>query len=67
MRASIGAAAKIRLIGVVFGSERGVLRRQVPQWLQLPEFRVFVVGMEDAHVAHGGEGALYIRIRRKRS
>jgi DNA-nicking Smr family endonuclease len=49
------------------GSERGVLRRQVPQWLQLPEFRVFVIGMEDAHAAHGGEGALYIRVRRKRS
>ena len=25
-------------------SERGVLRRQVPQWLSLPEFRVLVVG-----------------------
>lgn len=44
--------------------ERGVLRRQVPQWLGLPEFRHFVVGFEDAHVAHGGEGALYVRVRR---
>lgn len=47
--------------------ERGVLRRQVPLWLKLPEFRAFVVGMEDAHAAHGGEGALYIRVRRQRS
>jgi len=45
---------------------RGVLKRQVPQWLGLPEFRAFVVGFEDAHVAHGGEGALYVRIRRTR-
>lgn len=44
---------------------RGVLRRQVPLWLHLPEFRPYVVGFEDAHIAHGGEGALYVRVRRK--
>ena len=47
-------------------SERGVLRRQVPQWLALPEFRSLVVGFEEAHIGHGGEGALYVRIRRAR-
>ena len=47
--------------------ERGVLRRQVPHWLGQPEFRDFVIGVEDAHVAHGGEGALYVRLRRARS
>ena len=46
--------------------ERGVLRRQVPQWLSLPEFRSLVVGFEQAHIGHGGEGALYVRIRRAR-
>jgi DNA-nicking Smr family endonuclease len=48
-------------------SARGVLRRQVPQWLALPEFRALVVGFEQAHVGHGGEGALYVRIRRART
>jgi DNA-nicking Smr family endonuclease len=47
-------------------SERGVLRRQVPHWLGLPEFRALVVGFEEAHIGHGGEGALYVRIRRSR-
>jgi DNA-nicking Smr family endonuclease len=47
-------------------SERGVLRRQVPLWLGLPEFRVMVVGFEEAHLGHGGEGALYVRLRRAR-
>ena len=47
-------------------SERGVLRRQVPQWLRLPEFRSLVIGFEEAHIGHGGEGALYVRIRRAR-
>ncbi|PIT00042.1 DNA mismatch repair protein MutS [Bradyrhizobium nitroreducens] len=49
------------------GGESGVLRRQVPEWLSLPEFRAFVVGFETAHIGHGGEGALYVRIRRARS
>lgn len=55
--------------GKVGGSEaeRGVLRRQVPQWLGLPEFRSLVVGFEEAHIGHGGEGALYVRVRRIRS
>ncbi|WP_426438262.1 Smr/MutS family protein [Bradyrhizobium genosp. P] len=48
-------------------SERGVLRRQVPEWLSLPEFRSLVVGFEQAHVGHGGEGALYVRVRRARA
>jgi DNA-nicking Smr family endonuclease len=47
-------------------SERGVLRRQVPEWLSLPEFRALVVGFEEAHIGHGGEGALYVRVRRSR-
>jgi DNA-nicking Smr family endonuclease len=47
-------------------SERGLLRRQVPQWLGLPEFRALVVGFEEADIGHGGEGALYVRVRRAR-
>ncbi len=44
--------------------ERGVLRRQVPHWLVLPAFRAYVAGVEEAHFAHGGPGALYVRVRR---
>ena len=47
-------------------ADRGVLRRQVPQWLSQPEFRTLVVGFEAAHIGHGGEGALYVRVRRSR-
>jgi DNA-nicking Smr family endonuclease len=46
--------------------EAGVLKRQVPQWLAMPEFRGYVVGFEDAAASHGGEGALYVRLRRAR-
>ena len=48
------------------GSERGVLKRQVPMWLALPEFRGLVVGFSDAAIGHGGEGALYVRVRRSK-
>jgi DNA-nicking Smr family endonuclease len=46
--------------------EPGILKRQVPLWLRLPEFRLHVLAVEDAHRSHGGEGALYVRIRRAR-
>ncbi len=46
-------------------SERGILRRQVPEWLGQLDFRAFVVGFEEAHVGHGGNGALYVRVRRR--
>ena len=63
-------ARDARLVLVITGKGRGgeigVLRRQVPQWLGLPEFRALVVGFEDAHIAHGGEGAIYVRVRRAR-
>ena len=45
---------------------RGVLRRQVPLWLGLPEFRPLIVGFDEAHANHGGQGALYVRLRRPR-
>lgn len=46
--------------------ERGVLRRMVPLWLSLPEFRPLVLGFEEAHLAHGGTGAIYVRIRKRK-
>ncbi|MBL8570589.1 MAG: Smr/MutS family protein [Phreatobacter sp.] len=45
-------------------AERGVLRRVVPEWLTLPDMRPLVIGFEEAGIAHGGAGALYVRIRR---
>ncbi len=49
------------------GDAAGVLRRQVPLWLKLSEFSAFVVGFSPAAAAHGGEGALYVRLRRTRA
>jgi DNA-nicking Smr family endonuclease len=71
VRNAQAAGARIALVITGTGSraadgERGVLRRQVPLWLDLPEFRRYVLGLGTANIAHGGEGALYVRLRGKR-
>jgi len=47
-----------------YEAPRGVLRRLVPEWLAKPEFRDVVASVSPAHQRDGGEGALYIRLRR---
>ncbi len=46
------------------GEERGILRRLVPIWLASHELRPVVVGFDEAGRAHGGAGALLVRLRR---
>jgi DNA-nicking Smr family endonuclease len=47
--------------------DRGVLRRSVPLWLEQPELRAVVISYRPAHIKHGGDGALYLELRRRRS
>lgn len=51
----------------IFADEPGVLRRAVPHWLAAQDLRGIVLGFEEAGPAHGGGGALYVRLRRRRS
>ena len=44
--------------------ERGVLRRLVPQWLADEAFQAIVLSYTAASIRHGGDGALYVRLRR---
>ncbi|MGV1014235.1 MAG: Smr/MutS family protein [Methyloceanibacter sp.] len=44
--------------------ERGVLRQAVPQWLGLPDLAPLVVSFAPAPRRLGGDGALYVRLRR---
>ncbi len=48
----------------LFGLTRGVLRRQVPHWLEQPPLRQIVLQTTPAHQKHGGSGALYVYLRR---
>jgi DNA-nicking Smr family endonuclease len=47
-------------------AERGILRRIVPQWLAAADLRAVVLGYGEAGREHGGAGALYVRLRRRR-
>ncbi|HZP74560.1 MAG TPA: Smr/MutS family protein [Pseudolabrys sp.] len=64
LRSAAGKGAKLVL---VITGKSGVLRQQTPHWLALTEFREHVIGFEAAHLTHGGEGALYVRVRRRRT
>ena len=44
----------------------GVLRRRAPEWLAEPPLRTLVAGISEAHRRHGGEGALYVALKRQR-
>lgn len=45
---------------------RGVLRRSVPQWLQLAPLAQAVLEVRPAHLKHGGDGAYYVYLRRRK-
>ena len=46
--------------------DRGVLKRNVPRWLAEPDLRPLVVSYTAAAISHGGEGALYVHLRKVR-
>ena len=43
----------------------GVLRRRAPEWLGEPGLREVVAGVSEAHQKHGGDGALYVALKRR--
>lgn len=56
-----------RAVLVITGKGRlsdGILRRSVPDWLAAPGVRHLVAGVSPAARRHGGEGALYVALKR---
>jgi DNA-nicking Smr family endonuclease len=47
--------------------ERGVLKEAVPRWLAEPELASLVVSFASTPRRLGGEGALYVRLRKPRA
>ncbi len=53
--------------GALLGErQRGVIRRNVPHWLEEPDLRAVVLSYTQASPRHGGAGALYVRLRKAR-
>jgi DNA-nicking Smr family endonuclease len=50
---------------LVITGKGAVLRELLPRWLE--ELRAAVTGVQSAHVRHGGGGAFYVYLRRKRA
>ena len=64
-------AAGKRMVLVITGkgmtaSKAGVLRENVPRWLNEPTLRRHVLAFDYAEPQHGGEGALYVLLKRKK-
>jgi len=47
-------------------SPHGVLKEMVPRWLMERDFAALTSGWAPAHRRHGGDGALYVYLRRKK-
>ncbi len=57
-----------RAVLVITGKGRtgdGVLRRRVPEWLGEAPARAAVAGVSPAEPRHGGDGALYVALKRR--
>lgn len=50
----------------VAGEEAGVLKRELPRWLNQPALRPHVLALAQAQPQHGGLGAFYVLLRRQR-
>lgn len=45
---------------------RGILRHQVPGWLHAPPLGAVVLDIREAHQRHGGGGAYYVYLKKRR-
>lgn len=50
----------------ITGAKSGVLRENVPRWLNEPTLRRHVLAFDYAEPQHGGDGALYVLLKRVR-
>lgn len=55
-----------RCVLVVTGKGQGILRSQVPEWVEEPDLRSIVLRVSPARQRDGGNGAFYVLLRRQR-
>ena len=63
------AASRCRIVLVVTGKGAmgtGILKRNLPRWLECPPLTAFVASTRPAYGHHGGEGAFYVLLRKRR-
>lgn len=58
----------LRAVLLITGQGRrggGVIRASIHEWLQAPALRGVVSGFATAHRRHGGDGAIYVTLKRR--
>lgn len=45
---------------------RGILKHQIPSWLASPPLGAMILDIREAHQRHGGGGAYYVYLKRRR-
>jgi DNA-nicking Smr family endonuclease len=50
----------------IMPARSGILRQAVPRWLGEPALRPLIVAVHPAAAQHGGDGALYLLLKRRR-
>lgn len=58
---------QVDLIEDIKNASKGILRQRVPEWLYAPPLQDMVLKVQSAHKKDGGEGALYVLLRRQRA
>ena len=52
--------------GPLFHQRTGILKEKTPEWLTTPPLNQYILKIQTARPQHGGDGALYVLLRRKR-
>ncbi len=55
-----------RRLLVITGKGKGILNSALSGWLGVPEINKFILAFDKANPKHGGDGAFYILLKRKR-
>ena len=63
---SLGRRCLLIITGKGSREGTGILHREVPRWLNEPPLRNLLLGFSYAQPKHGGEGALYLLLKRQR-
>ena len=62
----ITGKGRSRREGGLMASGRGILRESLPGWLRASSLGPSIVGIYEAHPRHGGAGAFYVYLKRRR-
>lgn len=60
------AAKNRRCLLIITGKGKGILRKSILNWLHEEKFRPLISALEQSHPHHGGEGAFYVILKKKK-